>query len=79
MSREPLRVMQVVDHLGHGGAQQVVVDLSNWLSADHGEHVARRVGVTGPVAARYTQESQEAWVELQQRYGLRIMDALAAQ
>ena len=49
------------------------------LSADHGEHVARRVGVTGPVAARYTQESQEAWVELQQRYGLRIMDALAAQ
>ncbi|CAM5490367.1 glycosyltransferase [Leifsonia shinshuensis] len=51
MSREPLRVMQVVDHLGHGGAQQVVVDLSNWLSADHGVEVSV-IGAGGPSAAR---------------------------
>lgn len=28
---DALRVMHVVDNLGQGGAQQVVVDLSNWL------------------------------------------------
>ncbi|MBO1740114.1 glycosyltransferase family 4 protein [Leifsonia sp. TF02-11] len=31
-----LRVMQVIDNIGAGGAQQVVVDLSNWLALQHG-------------------------------------------
>lgn len=35
-----LRVMQVVDHLGEGGAQQVVVDLSNWLALEQGAAVS---------------------------------------
>jgi glycosyltransferase involved in cell wall biosynthesis len=33
---DPLRVMHVVDNLGQGGAQQVVVDLSNWLARQNG-------------------------------------------
>ncbi|MBN9630597.1 MAG: glycosyltransferase [Actinobacteria bacterium] len=31
-----LRVMQVIDNIGAGGAQQVVVDLCNWLALQHG-------------------------------------------
>ncbi|MEN2739792.1 glycosyltransferase [Microbacterium sp. X-17] len=38
--RGPLRVMHVVDSMGHGGAQQVVVDLSNWLATDKGVAVS---------------------------------------
>ena len=37
---DPLRVMHVVDNLGQGGAQQVVVDLSNWLARDNGVEVS---------------------------------------
>jgi glycosyltransferase involved in cell wall biosynthesis len=32
--------MHVVDNLGQGGAQQVVVDLSNWLARDNGVEVS---------------------------------------
>lgn len=35
-----LRVMQVIDNIGAGGAQQVVVDLSNWLALQHGVAVS---------------------------------------
>ncbi|MEY9853377.1 glycosyltransferase involved in cell wall biosynthesis [Leifsonia sp. EB41] len=49
--RGPLRVMHVVDSMGNGGAQQVVVDLSNWLAVD--DDVAVSVfGAGGPAVAR---------------------------
>jgi glycosyltransferase involved in cell wall biosynthesis len=35
-----LRVLQVIDNIGAGGAQQVVVDLSNWLALQHGAAVS---------------------------------------
>lgn len=49
--RGPLRVMHVVDSMGNGGAQQVVVDLANWLAVDNGADVSV-FGAGGPAAAR---------------------------
>ena len=49
--RTPLRVMHVVDSMGHGGAQQVVVDLANWLALDRGVEVSV-FGAGGASAAR---------------------------
>ncbi|MEY9951418.1 glycosyltransferase [Leifsonia sp. EB34] len=47
----PLHVMHVVDSMGHGGAQQVVVDLANWLAVDEGVTVSV-FGAGGLAAAR---------------------------
>ncbi|MGH1523878.1 glycosyltransferase [Leifsonia sp. L25] len=49
--RGPLRVMHVVDSMGHGGAQQVVVDLSNWLAVENDVQVSV-FGTGGPAVAR---------------------------
>ncbi|MCI0157477.1 glycosyltransferase [Leifsonia shinshuensis] len=46
-----LRVMQVIDNIGAGGAQQVVVDLSNWLALQHGV-VVSVVGEPGSSRSR---------------------------
>ncbi|QNE35336.1 glycosyltransferase [Leifsonia shinshuensis] len=51
--RGPLRVMHVVDSMGHGGAQQVVVDLSNWLAVGQGLNVSV-FGAGGDATARLT-------------------------
>lgn len=44
-------MMHVVDDLGQGGAQQVVVDLSNWLALDNGVDVSV-VGARGDAVAQ---------------------------
>lgn len=46
-----LRVMQVIDNIGEGGAQQVVVDLSNWLAREHGLAVSV-IGESGSSRSR---------------------------